>query len=60
MYVCICHAVTEYEIQDLVDAGAETPLDVAAECHAGTGCGSCVGKICALIGSKTSALSPAG
>lgn len=49
MYVCICYGVTDTEICDLVDAGADTPRDVAAGCGAGTGCGTCVGKIRALI-----------
>ncbi|MQA87672.1 MAG: (2Fe-2S)-binding protein [Streptosporangiales bacterium] len=49
MYVCICYAVTEREAVDVIEAGARTPEDVAGACGAGTGCGSCVKKICALI-----------
>lgn len=49
MYVCICYGVTEDEITEAVDAGACTPAQVAADCKAGTGCGTCVRKIRALI-----------
>lgn len=49
MYVCICHGVTENEIAEAVEAGARTPEEVGADCKAGTGCGTCVRKIRALI-----------
>lgn len=49
MYVCICHGVTESEIAAALDAGARTPEEVGADCKAGTGCGTCVGKIRELI-----------
>lgn len=49
MYVCNCYGVTQNEIRELVDAGADTPEEIAADCGAGTGCGSCVGKIRALL-----------
>lgn len=49
MYVCICHAVTEDEVRDAVADGASTTEEIAARCGAGTGCGTCVGKLCALI-----------
>lgn len=49
MYVCICHGVTEREISDLLARGASTPKQIADVCRAGTGCGTCVEKIRALI-----------
>lgn len=49
MYVCICLAVTEAEAHRAVTDGARTVTDVAARCGAGTGCGSCVEKVRALI-----------
>lgn len=49
MYVCICHAVTEEEILDVVDAGAYTEIDVSDMTAAGTGCGSCLPRIGELI-----------
>lgn len=53
MYVCICHGVTDTEISNVLDAGACTPSQVAADCKAGTGCGSCVRKIRALINASS-------
>lgn len=53
MYVCICHGVTESEIAAALDAGARTPEQVGASCKAGTGCGTCVGKIRELISAST-------
>ncbi len=46
MWVCMCKAVTDHEIRELL----ESPLiddvdDVAAACGAGTGCGSCRDEI---------------
>jgi bacterioferritin-associated ferredoxin len=49
MYVCICRAVTEAEVIGCIDDGACTVKDVVKACAAGTGCGSCVGKIVALL-----------
>jgi bacterioferritin-associated ferredoxin len=50
MYVCICRAVTEAEVRGCIAEGACTVKDVVKRCAAGTGCGSCVGKIVALLG----------
>lgn len=50
MYVCICRAVTEAEVRGCIAAGACTVEDVSDRCEAGTGCGSCVEQIAALLG----------
>ncbi|MGH3827807.1 MAG: (2Fe-2S)-binding protein [Pseudonocardiaceae bacterium] len=50
MYVCICRAVTEAEVRGCIAKGACTVRDVVNSCAAGTGCGTCVGKIVALLG----------
>lgn len=42
MYVCICAAVTETELQECIDGGARTVEEVGDACGAGTGCGGCV------------------
>jgi bacterioferritin-associated ferredoxin len=66
MYVCVCHAVTEQDVRAHVADGACTPKDVRLACGMRPGCGSCVRKICALIGdgervaAPGSAISPAG
>lgn len=56
MYVCICRAVTEADVRGCIDDGACTVRDVVDRCRAGTGCGSCVGKIAALLGDARKAL----
>ena len=49
MYVCICRAVTEAEVRGCIAAGACTVEDVSDRCEAGTGGGSCLDKIAALL-----------
>ena len=46
MYVCICFAVTETELSGVLSAGARTEEEVGDACGAGTGCGSCLDRIC--------------
>ncbi|SHF53317.1 bacterioferritin-associated ferredoxin [Jatrophihabitans endophyticus] len=41
MYVCICHAVTDDEIETAVDAGATTVHDVSSATAAGGTCATC-------------------
>lgn len=50
MYVCMCHAVTEAQVKKEIDAGANSPRQIAKGCKAGTDCGSCVRRIQALLG----------
>ncbi|MGH3343877.1 MAG: (2Fe-2S)-binding protein [Carbonactinosporaceae bacterium] len=49
MYVCICHGVTEREVRREIAAGARSAEDIGDRCGAGTGCGSCVDRVCALL-----------
>ena len=46
MYVCICYAVTETELAGVLAAGARSEEEVGDACGAGTGCGSCLDRIC--------------
>jgi len=57
MYVCICRAVTEAAVRGCIADGARTIKDVVTRCEAGTGCGTCVGKILALLGAGVNELS---
>jgi len=41
MYICICNAVTDKEIQQAVDLGAETFKEVSDSLGVGTCCGKC-------------------
>lgn len=45
MYVCICHAVPECEVEYEIAAGARTVEEVGQRCYAGTGCGGCQERI---------------
>jgi bacterioferritin-associated ferredoxin len=53
MYACVCHAVTEDDVQDHVVAGAGSAKEVRTACGMRPGCGSCVARICALIRQHT-------
>ncbi|MGY1711606.1 bacterioferritin-associated ferredoxin [Geodermatophilus sp. SYSU D00758] len=46
MYVCICFAVSEHELAAAIADGARTEEEVGDACAAGTGCGSCLDRIC--------------
>jgi len=46
VYACICHAVTDHELDAVITTGATSQQAVARACGAGTGCGSCVDRIC--------------
>jgi bacterioferritin-associated ferredoxin len=49
MFACICYAVTDEELDATVEEGARTPEQVGDACGAGTGCGSCLDRICARL-----------
>ncbi|WP_223787300.1 (2Fe-2S)-binding protein [Marinicella meishanensis] len=42
MYVCICHGVTEKDIQQAVKQGADSIDALRAKTGATSGCGSCL------------------
>lgn len=41
MYVCICHGVTEKDIQEAAQNGVTSLTQLQAETGCSTGCGSC-------------------
>jgi bacterioferritin-associated ferredoxin len=51
MIVCLCHAVTDRDIDRVIEEGAATVEEIGRQCGAGTGCGACVmelhDKLCA-------------
>jgi bacterioferritin-associated ferredoxin len=49
VYACICHAVSETEVARHIADGANTEEAVGDRCGAGTGCGTCVERICEMI-----------
>jgi bacterioferritin-associated ferredoxin len=46
VYICICFAVSESELADVIAEGARTEEEVGDACAAGTGCGGCLERIC--------------
>ena len=53
MYVCICSRVRERDVRAAIRCGARTEESVGDACGAGTGCGSCLDRICELIVEET-------
>jgi bacterioferritin-associated ferredoxin len=49
MYVCICARVRECDVRTAIQLGARCEGSVGDACGAGTGCGSCLERICDLI-----------
>jgi bacterioferritin-associated ferredoxin len=55
VYACICNAVTDAAVQDVVRAGVHTVSEIGALTGAGTGCGSCHDHLCDIIDRLTEA-----
>ncbi len=49
MYVCVCARVRESEVRNAIHLGARCEETVGDACGAGTGCGSCLDRICDMI-----------
>ena len=49
MYICICHAVTDREIEACVRDGASTLSDVSARLGVATCCGCCAASAARII-----------
>ena len=49
MYVCVCLAVTDAQVQAAIETGAITREDVTRACKAGGDCGACHGMIRQMI-----------
>ena len=45
MILCVCHAVTDGEIDSAIRSGAESAAEVARQCGAGSDCGGCLRAI---------------
>ncbi|SUA44539.1 putative ferredoxin [Neisseria zoodegmatis] len=58
MFVCICNAITDRQIQETVAAGASSLSDLQAQLGVATCCGCCSELASSfLIGSNTSSTS---
>ncbi len=49
MYVCVCLAVSQSEVQEVIENGAITREAVTRACGAGGDCGACHGMITTMI-----------
>ncbi|MFW7381044.1 MAG: (2Fe-2S)-binding protein [Oligoflexus sp.] len=45
MYVCLCKAIAEQQIRDLIAQGVCQVRDVQRACSAGSDCGTCIATI---------------
>ena len=52
MYVCCCRAVTDREVNEVIEGGATTVAEVTRRCGAGGDCGACRGMIEEMIEAK--------
>jgi bacterioferritin-associated ferredoxin len=41
MYICLCHGITDTQIESAIDSGAETMKQLKCELKVGTQCGKC-------------------
>jgi bacterioferritin-associated ferredoxin len=51
MIVCVCHAVSDAHMRELVATGA-SELEIVRQTRAGTSCGCCVDAVKALVGTQ--------
>jgi bacterioferritin-associated ferredoxin len=49
MYVCVCEAVTENEVNAEIALGARSVEEIGERCGAGTSCGMCHDRIRGLL-----------
>jgi bacterioferritin-associated ferredoxin len=45
MWICHCKRVNDSAIRSAIDGGAQSTVEVALECRAGTGCGGCIPEV---------------
>jgi bacterioferritin-associated ferredoxin len=47
--VCLCHPLSDRELDKLVDDGADTVEEIGRRCGAGTGCGACLDELAEAV-----------
>lgn len=61
MYICVCKAVSDKEVRQLIQAGARTAAELERQCGAGGDCGSCISDLENLLDAHQQASAqPAG
>ena len=58
MYVCLCHAVTESQLEEAIERGHTSVEALQEDLGVATGCGTCLGFVQERLG--TDALAVAG
>lgn len=56
MYVCLCRGITDQDIKDAIENGAENYRDVRDMLDLGTCCGRCVPEAKAIIAEERAQL----
>jgi nitrite reductase (NADH) large subunit len=54
--LCNCNRVSEETVLNAIDAGSDTVEMLRRDTHAGTGCGSCVGRLSELLDCSSAAM----
>lgn len=49
MFVCICRAVTEEEVQEHMTNGCRSIDAIGDRCGAGEGCGTCLDRLTEIV-----------
>lgn len=57
MYVCLCKAITDRQLQQAIDNGAKSVKALNTKLGVATGCGKCVGEVRCMLndGAESSA-----
>ncbi|MDH3338186.1 MAG: (2Fe-2S)-binding protein [Gammaproteobacteria bacterium] len=58
MYICICNAITESQIREAAEAGADDLWDLQAQLGVATNCGSCGDTASAILRENRQAKRP--
>jgi bacterioferritin-associated ferredoxin len=53
MFVCVCRAVSDARVGQVIDEGAKTVDEVTRACEAGGDCGACREQIQQMIDDRT-------
>lgn len=49
MFVCLCHSVTDSDINQAIENGSETVAELMRDLKVATQCGSCLDDVSALV-----------
>lgn len=49
MFVCLCHAVTDHEINAAIESGVDSVNALVKELKVATQCGGCLGEVSSLV-----------